>query len=196
MSSILLTSTGLSVEHIKNNFFKIVNEPSASNVSIICNACKDGKENKYAKLAQEQFLNLGFRNVNLCNVLTDNLEDIFDSQVLYICGGNTFKLMAELYQANAISPIYSFSSQEGNIIIGVSAGAIILGECLETTFDENIVELTNLEGLKLVPFSLIVHFDNSREEKYQQLSQHRRIKTLTNTQAILLDSSGEHFIGS
>ncbi len=109
MSSILLTSTGLSVEHIKTHFIKIVKDPAASSVSIICNACKDGKDNKYARLAQEQFLDLGFQHVNLFNVLTDNLVEIFNSQILYICGGNTFKLMSELYQSQSIPLIYEFA---------------------------------------------------------------------------------------
>jgi dipeptidase E len=194
MSSILLTSTGLSVEHIKTHFIKIVKDPAASSVSIICNACKDGKDNKYARLAQEQFLDLGFQHVNLFNVLTDNLVEIFNSQILYICGGNTFKLMSELYQSQSIPLIYEFALKKDNIILGVSAGSIVLGESLDTTFDENDVGLKNHEGLKLVPFSVIVHFDNTRVSKYQQLSQTKKVKTLTNSQAIFIDSSGEHFI--
>lgn len=194
MSAILLTSIGLSTEKIRASVGQWIQSQATRNVLIMTNACKDGKENQYAKLAKEQLGLLGCTDIQMFDVVTDDLMDIIRAQILYICGGNTFKLMADIHRAQAASVIRDFFHRQNTMIVGVSAGSIVLGQSLETSFDENKAQFPNLDGLKLIPFSIIVHFNDSRMARYQQLSRSQTIKTLVDHQAILIDSNGEHYI--
>jgi len=75
--------------------------------------------------------------------------DTFDS--IYIGGGNTFSLFAELLETGFSGALHEYATQ-GRAIYGGSAGAVILGRDLLTVehMDSNNVGLSLRNGLDLV----------------------------------------------
>lgn len=82
---------------------------------------------------------------------------------IYIGGGNTFYLLKTLKETN----FWDFlrKAVKKNIpIYGGSAGAIIFGESILTSTDENIVGLKNFSGMNLLKnMSLFCHFEQEKE---------------------------------
>jgi Peptidase E len=69
---------------------------------------------------------------------------------IYVGGGNTYRLLAKLRAASLDGPLREFVL-DGGILYGGSAGAIICGATIETTPDENHVEITDPTGFELLP---------------------------------------------
>src|SRR5215475_9432223 len=57
-----------------------------------------------------------------------------EAEVIFVGGGNTFRLLKELYDHDLIEPIRRAVS-EGALYIGSSAGSIVAGPTLKTTKD-------------------------------------------------------------
>ena len=93
-----------------------------------------------------------------------NLENY---SALFIGGGNTFKLLAELKSSGAFEKIKEFINNNG-IVFGGSAGAIIFGYDLEACLCDDINEI-GLEDIKgfdvLNGYSILCHYTNRSEEK-------------------------------
>src|SRR3989338_7884404 len=85
---IILTSTGLSnnaVRQAAERFFSLLSNKS---VAIITTAA-DGKENdKYSKLAESQFRELGFTAVDFIDFEFSPGVKLDNYNVMYVCGGN------------------------------------------------------------------------------------------------------------
>ena len=87
---------------------------------------------------------------------------------IYVGGGNTFKLAEELKHANFLKKLKKYLSM-GGIIMGSSAGAVLLGKNIKTSQDEVSSHLTNLDGFNLLnKYSVICHYkgDNERVKNY------------------------------
>ncbi len=81
----------------------------------------------------------------------------FDS--IYIGGGNTYKLLAYLL-ANGYDKAITRFIEDGKIVYGGSAGAIILGQDIRTVPEENDRNYPMHKGLGLIGnFAIICHYD-------------------------------------
>lgn len=86
-------------------------------------------------------------------------ENIFTYDAIYIGGGNTFKLLDFIYKNNLFEKIKKFS-KEGGVIYGGSAGAIILGNNINTVKEENDNKYLFEEGLNLFGnYSIRCHYN-------------------------------------
>lgn len=194
---ILLTSTGLSCEKTNNYVNSFVkNKPNI--VSIVVTASEDKKENKYVKLAIEQFKKLGIEKINLIDLEIGEVVPK-ETTILYVSGGNTFKLMHYVRKSNFIDSIKKILSQNG-LYIGVSAGSIIVGNSIESASvgkgDENTVGLDNFTGLGLIDFSIFPH---SNEETQLEVTSNKKFKKplfIIDDQAFLIELSGENILNS
>ena len=102
--------------------------------------------------------------VSGADLFNKNLENY---SALFIGGGNTFKLLKDLKDSGSFEKIKIFIENNG-IVFGGSAGAIILGQCIDTCkyADKNEVDLKDLMGFDVVShFSFLCHFTNQDEEK-------------------------------
>ena len=93
------------------------------------------------------------------DLFNKNLENY---SALFIGGGNTFKLLKDLKDSGSFEKIKVFIENNG-IVFGGSAGAIILGQCIDTCkyADKNEVDLKDLMGFDVVShFSFLCHFTN------------------------------------
>ncbi len=105
-------------------------------------------------------------------MLEDNTEaenlDEFDS--IYIGGGNTYKLLAYLL-ANGYDKGIPRFIQDGKIVYGGSAGAIILGQDIRTVSEENNQDYLQYKGLGLIGnFAIICHYDETVKPDLGKLS--------------------------
>jgi dipeptidase E len=83
-----------------------------------------------------------------------------EAEIIFVGGGNTFRLLEGLYDHYLIEPIRR-SIAEGVLYIGSSAGSIVAGPSLKTTKDMPIVQPRSFEALDLVPFQISPHYLDS-----------------------------------
>lgn len=94
-------------------------------------------------------------------------ENLFNYSAIFIGGGNTYKLLKELKSCEAFFKIKEYLDNDG-IVFGGSAGAIILGDCIDTCkyADNNEVNLEDLMGFNTFnSFSFLCHFTNETLDK-------------------------------
>lgn len=112
----------------------------------------------------------GFSEIQMWTDLGEIHPPDFEAvSAVYIGGGNTYRLLNELRKTNTDRELREFVAA-GGYLYGGSAGAIICGETIETTPDENLVGLSDLTGLKLLPdIDIWCHYtdrDDSEIEEY------------------------------
>jgi dipeptidase E len=91
-------------------------------------------------------------------VLPENASEIItNADVIMTGGGNTFKLLAKIYEANVLKLIQQ-KIQTGTPYIGWSAGSNILGPTICTTNDMPIVEPKSFKALQMFPFQINPHY--------------------------------------
>jgi dipeptidase E len=87
------------------------------------------------------------------------IEDVLRRAALvYVPGGNTFLLNHRLHVSGVMSYLRK-KIQSGLPFVGFSAGTILCGPNILTAKDLNTVGTPHFEGLKLVPFNFLVHYD-------------------------------------
>ena len=104
--------------------------------------------------------------------------DFTDFACLYIGGGNTYKLLNDLKNSGAFEKIRKYLLEDGGVVYGGSAGAIIFGRDLDScnTDDENEVGLADHTGFDMLGgWSLLCHY-TSRDETRTELSRKYLLK--------------------
>ena len=136
------------------------------------------------------------------DLFNKNLENY---SALFIGGGNTFKLLKDLKDSGSFEKIKVFIENNG-IVFGGSAGAIILGQCIDTCkyADKNEVDLKDLMGFDVVSyFSFLCHFTNQDKEKTElnknyllELSKKEKIIALPEEDTIYYENGKFEIIGN
>ena len=88
----------------------------------------------------------------------ENAKTIIENaQVIMVGGGNTFKLLHDLYQLEVMELIRE-RVKSGIPYIGWSAGANLAGETISTSNDMPIVNPGNFIALEFFPFQINPHY--------------------------------------
>lgn len=150
-------------------------------------------EEEYLDFFKDYMLNYGLTNIVKID-LYNNWDNAFDCKVIFIAGGNTYKLL-DIVNRSGFSQ-FLLKNYKEKIIVGNSAGAIILGQSIKTSSDENFVGIASTRGLGLVEYTISPHFTNEKKEKLINLSKelNQKIIGIPNHSAIILDENGERII--
>src|SRR6202795_4680919 len=110
----------------------------------------------YAAKARERFHAMGLSLTSIHDV--SNMPRAMDeADVIFIGGGNTFRLLKGLHDHNLLGPDPAESSG-GVPYIGSSAGSIVACPTLKTTKDMPVVQPPSFEALGLIPFQISPHY--------------------------------------
>lgn len=149
-------------DFIGNGNFKLAYIPSQTD-----------KERKYFNAAKDFFLSLG-----VSDFLYFDIDQEFDVSTvvplttcdgIYLSGGNTFYFLKKLKERK-LDFLLKALALKGKLMIGVSAGAILMSKSIKIAefIDENEIQLKEFDGLNLVDLEFMPHWE-SQETKSQQL---------------------------
>ena len=110
----------------------------------------------YATMARERFQRMGY-DLESIHTTPNPQQAVNEAEAIFIGGGNTFRLLKALYDADVLQPIRRRVA-EGMPYIGSSAGSNVAGPTIKTTKDMPIVQPPSFDALGLVPFQISPHF--------------------------------------
>jgi dipeptidase E len=87
----------------------------------------------------------------------DPVRAVREAPALFVGGGNTFRLLAELYRHGLLEPIRE-RVRAGMPYLGISAGSNVACPTIKTTNDMPITQPPSLAALGLVPFQINPHY--------------------------------------
>ena len=110
----------------------------------------------YAEKAAQRLRSLGLALESVHDV-SNPIRAVAKAEVIFVGGGNTFRLLKGLYDYGLLEPIRR-AVAAGALYIGSSAGSIVAGPSLKTTKDMPIVQPHSFDALALVPFQISPHY--------------------------------------
>jgi dipeptidase E len=110
----------------------------------------------YVRTMEERGINAGYR-LDGIHRLADPVKAVREAPALFVGGGNTFRLLADLYRRGLLEPIRE-RVRAGVPYLGISAGTNVAGPTIKTTNDMPITQPPSLDALGLVPFQINPHY--------------------------------------
>jgi len=104
----------------------------------------------------DRFRKMGLEFQSVHNA-SNTSRAIEQADIIFIGGGNTFRLLYELHRNQMIEPIRR-AVRAGTPYIGSSAGSIVACPSLKTTKDMPVIQPFSFEALNLVPFQVSPHY--------------------------------------
>lgn len=124
---LLLTSNGFFNDAIKEEFLKLIKcESNDMDVAIITTASPLKENNRFAQKAKEDFKEMGVKKIDFIDIEFDDPKRLLFKDVIYINGGNPYHLLFHFKQSGA-DVIFRNLLKTNIVILGVSAGALLLG---------------------------------------------------------------------
>lgn len=163
MAKLLLTSCGFYTDSIKETFLDLIDGDFRHlKVSIITTASPKKEKNRYAQKAKDDFEAMGFQNVDFIDLEFDKPELLTQNDVIYISGGNPFSLLFYAIKSGAHDILKKLAAQEV-VIVGVSAGALLLGPNIKIvqffTPEMNTLNLSDFNALEITDKLIFPHYD-------------------------------------
>lgn len=110
----------------------------------------------YCQQAENRLRGMGLEFTS-AHDLSNTSRAIEQAEIIFIGGGNTFRLLHELQQHKLLEPIRR-AIRSGTVYIGSSAGSIVACPSLKTTKDMPVIQPSSFEALGLVPFQISPHY--------------------------------------
>ncbi len=111
---------------------------------------------RYLQTMTERGINAGYELAGIHHA-SDPVDAVQQADALFIGGGNTFRLLASLYDRNLLEPIRQ-RVRAGMPYLGISAGCNVACPTMKTTNDMPITQPPSLDALGLVPFQVNPHY--------------------------------------
>ncbi len=110
----------------------------------------------YAERVRARFAGFGV-GLESIHDATNPRQAVAQAEAIFIGGGNTFRLLAALYDLDLLGPIRD-RVLEGMPYMGSSAGSNVAAPTIRTTNDMPIVEPPSFEALGLIPCQINPHY--------------------------------------
>jgi dipeptidase E len=117
---------------------------------------------EYEERVSEVFGSLGFR-VSSIHRMRDGKAAVREADGIVVGGGNTFALLARMYEHDLLELIRE-KIGSGTPYIGWSAGANLACPTIMTTNDMPVIQPPSLRALNLVPFQVNPHYHELKFE--------------------------------
>ena len=129
----------------------------------------------YAEQARQRFAAMGCVLESIHQAI-DAKTAVASAEAIFVGGGNTFRLLNELYRNQLLDPIRARVRQQGMLYIGSSAGSNVAAPTIKTTNDMPIVEPPSFQALGLVSFQINPHYlDPDPTSKHKGETREERI---------------------
>ena len=130
---------------------------------------------KYEQTAAERFKKMGII-LSSIHRKKNPIKAVLLAESIFIGGGNTFRLLSELYKNKLLSSIRK-RVNSGIPFIGSSAGSNVACPTIKTTNDMPIIQPQSFKALNLVPFQINPHYiDSDPKSKHMGETRETRIK--------------------
>lgn len=142
------------------------------NIAFVPFAAANKKYEDYVNMVKGGLKDLPY---NLDVVLPQNAKaTIEQGDVIMVGGGNTFKLLHDIYDLDLFSIIQQ-KVQAGTPYIGWSAGSNITGLTISTTNDMPIIEPKSFKAFGFFPFQINPHYINLTQEGHNGETRDQRL---------------------
>jgi dipeptidase E len=142
-------------------------------IAFISFASVDNDFENYTSLVREALKEFDFI---IRAVVPENAKEVIsNSDVIMVGGGNTFKLIHDIYSLDLFDLIQA-KVNSGTPYIGWSAGSNILGLTIGTTNDMPIIEPKSFKAFGLLPFQINPHYVNQKDEKFNGETRDQRLE--------------------
>ncbi len=111
---------------------------------------------EYAARVREAFARFGY-DIDSLHEAADPRQAVADAEAIFVGGGNTFRLLKNLYDQELLEPIRERVAL-GTRYMGSSAGSNIAAPTIRTTKDMPIVQPPSFDALGLISFQINPHF--------------------------------------
>lgn len=153
----------------------------------------------YADKARPAFEALGHQ-LGSAHTFDDAPAALDDHDAVFVGGGNTFRLLAQLERTGLLEAIRA-RALDGMPYVGSSAGTNVATRSIRTTNDMPIVQPRSFDALQLVPFQINPHFldpdpnsehmGETREERILQFHEEHDTPVLGLREGCMLRADGE-----
>jgi len=169
--NVIITSNGFinespRSEEIDKLFEKVA---KGKKVLLVVNATRLGSNIRAKVDVKENFEKVGAKVVDLLEVHSDNVEEIYNYDVIYGMGGTVQPMIEDFEECNFREHLLTFLKK--GIYIGESAGSIILSEDTKWYYDikrgtkpKYDVILESYKGLNLIKENIYPHYNAEKEE--------------------------------
>lgn len=202
MKKLFLTST---FARVADELKQLVSEPYETlKVAFIPTAADVYDDKWFVEKDRAKLVEMGFSliDVSLKDLEKERLSEILSGiDIIFVAGGNTFYLLQQARKSGLIDIVPQLVAR-GAVYIGSSAGSYLACPTIEVANwkhqDRNIVNLTDLSAMSLVPFLMSVHYkseyDLSLQEGMGQTT--LPVKILTDDQALIVQDNDVKLIGT
>jgi dipeptidase E len=174
-------------------------------IGFIPTASEVESDRSYMLADYNKLKEMGYKiiDIDITNMEKDMLDNlIFNSDCLYIAGGNTFYLLQQIKQKNIYDSVIKFINSN-KLYVGASAGAVLLVESLDMykSIDDpkEAPLLKSYDSLNVINFYPIPHYDmeyfkNEFDRIIPKYQSNYKLVSFKNNETIIVTSNSDYKI--